>query len=345
MIEAATPVPGALGELRRGASLVFACTIGFGFSLSGIPFYTLGVFVDPLHDAFGWSVAAIQGGLTVSFLTTMLVLPLVAWLTDRFGPRRVALTSLVAMSFAFMSLSRLDGRLWLYYAHWSAIALFGTGSLAVTWTGPITRAFSSARGLALGLSLLGTGVMGFLGPPVARTLVDAVGWRAAFVWLGAAPIVFAVPPTWWFFHDRIAASPRAHRPRGRPAALNDPRLAILALAIALVAMAVAGVIPNLIKALTSGGLSRREAVTAASAVGVFVVVGRAGCGALIDRFWAPAVAAGFLVASALACLALAWLHVNALGAILGAALVGLSAGAEFDLLPFMVSRYFAAAPR
>ena len=98
-------------ELRRHWRLLGACTIGFGLSLSGIPFYTLGVFIDPLHSAFGWSVGQIQIGLTISYLTTMAILPAVGWLADRLGVRRVALGSLTGLGLAFMALSLQRGPL------------------------------------------------------------------------------------------------------------------------------------------------------------------------------------------------------------------------------------------
>ena len=98
-------------------------------------------------------------------------------------------------------------------------------------------------------------------------------------------------------------------------------------------------IPNLIKVCTSEGMSRAEAVTAAGVVGVFVVIGRVSCGALIDRFWAPGVAAVFVSMPAFACALLALGAARPGSAALAAALVGLAAGAEFDLLPFLISRY------
>ena len=324
-------------ELRRHWRLVTACTVGFGMSLSGIPFYTMGVFIDPLRSAFGWSVSAIQFGLTISYLTTMVVLPLVGWLADRVGVRAVALGALTLLGLSFMGLGAQGGQLWTFYLNWFFIALFGTGTLAITWTRPITEVFRAGRGLALGLSLLGTGVIGIFGPGVARDLIDAVGWRWAYVCLGAAPILIAVPTTLAFFREAApTAKPAA---RGAPARLGDPRLWLLGAAFIIIAGGVAAVIPNLIKVCTSEGMSRAEAVTAAGVVGVFVVIGRVSCGALIDRFWAPGVAAVFVSMPAFACALLALGAARPGSAALAAALVGLAAGAEFDLLPFLISRY------
>jgi MFS family permease len=70
-------------------------------------------------------------------------------------------------------------------------------------------------------------------------------------------------------------------------------------------------------------------------------LGRVVVGYLVDRLWAPSVAAVALSLPAFGCLLLgtvdasdtAWL-------VAGVMLVGIGAGAEFDLAAFLVSRYF-----
>ena len=69
--------------------------------------------------------------------------------------------------------------------------------------------------------------------------------------------------------------------------------------------------------------------------------GRVAAGFLLDRFWAPHVAVGFLAFPAAACFLLAGSTLPS-GPVIGlaATLVGLAAGAEFDLIAFMAGRYF-----
>jgi predicted MFS family arabinose efflux permease len=288
----------------------------------------------------------VQLGLTIAYLTTMAILPVVGALADRIGVRAVALGSLTGLGLAFMALGLQQGQLWAFWLNWFFISLFGTGTLAITWTRPLTHAFRAGRGLALGVSLLGTGVIGVFGPPAARALIDAVGWRWAYVCLGAAPILIAIPTTLLFFRDPVPVG-AAHGPKGLPAPLSaplgDPRLWLLGFAFLLIAGGVSGTITNLIKAVTSEGVSRADAVAAASLVGLFVVFGRVGCGALIDRFWAPGVAAIFVMAPATACALLASGPARPGIAAISAALIGLTAGAEFDLLPFLIGRYLPLA--
>lgn len=68
-----------------------------------------------------------------------------------------------------------------------------------------------------------------------------------------------------------------------------------------------------------------------------------GVAALVDRFWAPGVAACFFVLPTLGLLMLVNLEVTFATGILVAILIGLAAGAELDLLAFLTSKYFGPA--
>ena len=327
-------------ELGAGWRLIVAGALGFGLGLSGVPFYSFGSFVGPLTHEFGWKVAMVQGGLTASHLTTMLVMPFVGRVVDRFGARPVALASVTLYSFAFMLLSQQTGDYRLYLANWALIGLCGTGTLAITWSRVISGAFDKGRGLALGLTLMGSGLFGIIAPSLAGNLIAELGWRQAYMALGCLPLIIALPMVTWLLHPKPteigASTPRL----GLGNALRRPQFWMIGVSFMIIAGVVGALIPNLIKIQTSHGITAKDAAIAAGAVGLFVVTGRLACGALMDRFWAPAVAAGFMLLPLIAALALTqsidllWVRVAA------AAGIGMAAGAEFDLLPFLISRYF-----
>jgi len=100
---------------------------------------------------------------------TVLILgasPVVGFLADRYGVRRVALTSLVLFATSFGALAASNGSLLLFYLNWALIALLGAGTLPITWTRPVNNSFEVHKGLALGLSScralgsVGCGMMG-----------------------------------------------------------------------------------------------------------------------------------------------------------------------------------------
>ena len=334
-------------EFAAGWGMLVASAAGFGLGMSGLPFYTTGVFVEPLSKALGWPVSTIQSGLTVMLLANMVTLPATALLVARFGPRRVALVSVAAFGLSFAALAFLDRGLPGFYLHWLLLSVTGAGTLPVVWASTISHRFAKARGAALGLAMLGTGITGLIAPVLTNLLIDRFGWRGAYLALGALPLVIAWPLVWSLFFDR-AEDPAAPDASARPSepVLVGPMIAgnwrfwLIGAAFLLIGAGVAGVIPNLVKLLRTHGFSPTHAAETASLVGLFVIFGRAACGALLDRIWASAVAAGFFVLAGSACLLLRGPVVDPIAVGVAAASVGMAAGAEFDIMPYLASRYF-----
>jgi MFS family permease len=331
--------------MRRGWPAVSAGAVGFGLGISGLPFYTAGVFLDPLMHAFGWKAAQVQSGLLVMLWSTMALSPLGGVIADRFGSKRTTCVSAALFGLAFMSLGLTRGSFPLYLLNWGLLALAGAGTLPVVWGRVVSLRFLQRRGLALGLVLAGTGVTGFLAPPLAAALIGAFGWRWAYVDLGALPLLVSAPILALVLDkDPIPAAPApgAAAPlegADFKTALASPRFWLIAICVGLAAAGAAGVIPNLVKIIVASGQPRASAVGLASLVGLFVVAGRAASGALMDRFWSPGVAALFLAAPAVGC-ALLMLDHTMTSAAVAAILIGLAAGAEFDVLAFLIAAYF-----
>jgi predicted MFS family arabinose efflux permease len=114
---------------------------------------------------------------------------------------------------------------------------------------------------------------------------------------------------------------------------------LLAFIFFCVAACVTGTSAHLAPMLTDSGVTGRSAALAASVFGAALIAGRIGNGYLVDRFFGPRVAAILFAGAALA-IAMLWSGLAVNAAFLAAALLGLAAGAEGDLMPFLVSRYF-----
>ncbi len=330
-------------EFAAGWGVLVASAAGFGLGMSGLPFYTNGVFVEPLSKAFGWSPATIQGGLTLMLLANIATVPAAAWLAERFGRRPVALVSVGLFGLSFMALGGLDRGVTGLYLHWLAMSAAGAGTLPVIWARTISGWFARARGAALGLAMMGTGITGLIGPMLANALIAHLGWRAAYEVLGALPIVIALPLVWFLFHER--ADPVEPTGLAKPRLVGDLittnwRFWLIGVAFLLIGSAVAGVIPNLVRLLRTHAFSPARAAEVASLVGLFVICGRAACGALLDRIWASAVAAAFFLLAGAACLMLRGARLDPITVDFAAAAIGLAAGAEFDIMPYLASRYF-----
>ena len=81
--------------LYYGWWIVIVCAIGLSTGPGQFLFGSLGLFIIPLGDEFGWGRAEISLALTFFTITTALFIPLAGNLVDRFGSRKVLLPSIV----------------------------------------------------------------------------------------------------------------------------------------------------------------------------------------------------------------------------------------------------------
>lgn len=331
-------------EFRRGWPVVLSAFLGIGLGLSPLPFYTAGVFAPHLAAEFGWKIGDI---LTYLLITTLMVVwagPLAGLVAVRWGVRRVALGSTALFGLAFMLPALSTGSLALFYASWALIAVAGAGTLPITWTRAVNHRFDTRKGLALGLSLMGTGLFGILCKPYLAWAIDAFGWRGGYVALGLLPLLIALPVGFFLFRDNDAPDPA-----GEPAAvagltlaetLRDWRFWLIAGAILPISFALAGPVPNLENILKQSGMKPARMLELTPLVGVTALLGRLVGGWLLDRFWAPAVGFVILGLPALSCWILAGDALSFQMAAAAILLIGFALGVEYDLIAYLVARYF-----
>ena len=84
-----------LREFRLGWPVVLASTFGISLGMSPLPFYTIGVFAQPLAKEFGWGIDQIMLGLVPFCIVTVISAPMAGYLSVRYGVRRVAMISML----------------------------------------------------------------------------------------------------------------------------------------------------------------------------------------------------------------------------------------------------------
>lgn len=336
-------------EFRRGWPVLVAAALGTAFGASPIPFNSAGPFIKPLAAEFGWGRGDIQLALFWFTAAVVLTVPFVGGLADRIGVRKVAIGALALFGLTFAALAFTPASLFVFYLLWMLMGALGGGSTPVTWTRAVNAWFVQHRGLALALTLMGTGVTAALLPIFATWLIERFGWRQAFVGIALLPLAVALPVVIWLFRepqapdDPALATPASQEGVTVGQALRDYRFWVIAGSILCVAIGVGGSVTNFQPLLMDRGFQPHEAARIAGVIGASVIAGRLLAGVLIDRYWAPLVTLPMLALPALACLLLAQPQVPALAAVLSAALIGLAAGAETDLVAYLTARYFGLA--
>lgn len=355
MVAAASPTPAptpapaiVAGEFRSGWPTLALALAGVATSVTALLIYSLGTLIVPLEQAFGWSRADLQ--LAVSFLAAggAISVNFVGWLNLRFGMRAVTGVSMLAVGLAFASLALMPGSIgWLYLGYF-VLPFIGIGTTPVTWTHIVNLQFERHRGLALSLVLCGTGLAAALLPPLLNGAMARWGWQAGYATLGALVLLFWLSTAWRRLPARQPAPAHGTASRGTVdgmpwrEALKTRNFWVCNIGLGLVVSAMYGLAANTVPLLRDRGLSAAAAAGIFSSFGIALIIGRIAVGALVDRFWAPGVAALALAMPAAGCALFLGADANTPTIVLVAAtaLCGIGAGAEFDIAAYLIARYF-----
>jgi MFS family permease len=335
-------------EFKKGWPVVAASMFGIGLGLSPVPFYTIGMFAPHLAKEFGWSFQNIFAGLTVMSAAVVIVGPMVGFVAQRFGLRLVTLISVVLFGLSFMGFGLSNGSLAFFYANWAIMAVLGAATLPITWTRAVNNWFDERKGLAIGIAMMGTGVFGFFSKPFVGWMIVEHGWRAAYFAVGALPLLIALPIALWGFRDiddpkitKGAAVSAAVLPgMTYKEALKDWRFYVLLVSFVAISFALGGPVPTMEGILRTNGFSDSAIPWMAGLIGISAVAGRLVGGWLIDKFWAPAVGFVLLSAPAIGFWFFAHGPLNTETAVISIVLIGFALGVEFDLMSYLIARYF-----
>ena len=325
-------------ELTTGWQLLLAATLGCGMGSAGIVFYSFGLFVMPLQEAFHWSRGDVTSTMFYGSFGLVLTAPPMGLLVDRVGARPVVLIAIPCLSLMLFLIARFNGTLQAFYGLFFLTMVLGTGTTSILYSRVVAGHFDAMRGLALGITLVGPGTAALVMPPVMQSLIATHGWRVGFLVLAGLVVV-----PWFFVLRWLEAPPVATaKPEpvgpGRLAAFATRTFWILVLGFGAAAVACSALLVHMVPMLRDAGFEGMAAARIASLIGCGVIVGRIGIGWLIDRLFAPYVAAVVFLITATGCAMLATYGMSM--APLSAILIGFSFGAEVDLIAYLTSRYF-----
>ena len=338
-----TPEP----EFVRGWPIVAGTFLGLAVSASAIPFYTTGMFMRPLQADLAWDSTWIPFVASMFSLAIALVSPVAGFIVDRFGIIRPALVGYLAMISAYIGLSRLGPSPYQYLVLQLTIALLGSATSPVSFLRAVNQMFVRHKGLALGLGYSGLAVTATLAPSLVENVIRTAGWRQAY--LQIAMTIAVISPVALFaiwFGQRWAIKANVPAITSLKNELVDPEWHFLATrtfilcatAFLILAISIGGYVIHLPAILAEIGIDTHRAAALQGSLGLAILIGRVVTGALVDRLFAPYVLCAFSILTAAGMVLLAF---GGTGIALPAALlIGLSIGAEGDVVSYLTARYF-----
>ncbi len=333
--------------------IVATAAVGMSTGPGQFAFASLGLFMIPLGEEFGWNRAEISLALMCFTGALALSIPYIGRLVDRFGSRKILLPSYVVFSVLLALIPIFAHKLWIFYLLFILIGSLAAGANALPYLRSISAWFDRHRGLALGIAMGGSG-MGFVYvPPMVQYMIDSYGWRSGYFMLAAVSLVVAVPLVYFVLREAPSKSEiedydelRHGTIKQQLAAsiplltlLKQPLLWQLFVIFSLLSFSLYGVLSHLVPMLSDRGMSTADAALVMSTMGLSIVTARMLIGYIIDRFFAPYIA---VISFLIAVTGISLLATGAVGslAFLAAIFIGFSMGAEFDMLAFLTSRYF-----
>jgi MFS family permease len=189
-----------------GVTLIFqAVTIG-------ILVYCFALFLVPWVEAFGASRGRVMFAITALQIGVGLLSPFVGRAMDALAIRWLVIGGAAAVAVGLW-LASLATALWqivLLYALVLPIGMALAGPLAAQTL--VTRWFVERRGVALGISAIGTSIGGFSFPFLTSALLEQYGWRDTLQVLSLLALVLIVPAVFWVL--RRQPPPVATRSQG-----------------------------------------------------------------------------------------------------------------------------------
>jgi OFA family oxalate/formate antiporter-like MFS transporter len=150
------------------------------------------LFVNPIHDAHGWSVTAIQVAFSVFVLVETWLVPIEGYLVDKFGPRFIGVVAGVLVALAWVINANADSLGMLYLG--AVVGGIGAGAVYGACVGNALKWFPDRRGLAAGITAMGFGAGSALTVFPIANMIKSQGYEAAFFKFGIAQgaVVFLV---------------------------------------------------------------------------------------------------------------------------------------------------------
>jgi MFS family permease len=277
--------------------------------------FSLPVLLLPIARTTGWSVTGVSAAMTIGFLAMAATSMVWGTLSDRFGPRVVALTGSIGLAVSLVLASRATS-LVQFQVIFGGLVGSATATIFAPMMACVTGWFDTQRSLAVSLVSAGMGMAPMTMSPLVAWLVLRHDWRTTLLMVAAVVAVVMIPAALLIrrppaLQRRDAAAPGTAGPQPdmtTAQAMRSPQFILLLLTNFFCCATHSGPIFHTVSYAISCGIPMVAAVSIYSVEGLAGMGGRVVFGLLGDRFGAKGVLVSGLLLQATGALAYYFVH-------------------------------------
>ena len=267
--------------------LVLALAVTMQAVTIGIGSYAFAFFVVPWMEEFGTLRGTLMIAATGSTIGTAILSPFCGYLLDRFSSRALVLTGASAFAFGMAAIALAPSSFVVILIYILALPFGMVLAGTLMASSLVARSFHRGRGMALGISALGTSLGGLVMPVLITQVLALYDWRTLFFILAALVVITVFVPAALILRDDgdTGAATRTHARASTASAslMRSPAVIKLGIAFLVPGLVFIAVLPNLGSLATDLAISQQRAAGIVSVASVAMVLIKLVSGALCDR--------------------------------------------------------------
>ena len=331
----------------------------YSFFVGGFVAYSFTAFFEPLVYTFGWSYTQVSFAASIRGLESGLLAPLVGFLLERWGPRKLIFGGAIIMVIGWLFLSSINNLISFYFAY-VLIAVGTSTCMGVIPISTIAKWFRKRQSLATGIIVSGNGLGGVM-VLMSTQLIDVFGWSMSAAIIGWGLLIITLPLSLLFRQspERYNLTPdgadaylpdmiedpftgqRVEAEIKVTQALKTRAFWFIAIGCMCHIMCMNAILAHIMPYLSTVNISRNVSSLVASFIPIISILGRVSFGMLGDRFDRKLVTAIGLLLTALGVTCLNYVGSGSLWILpIFLLLIGVGYGGPVTLVPALLTQRF-----
>src|SRR5258705_5292487 len=163
--------------------IVFGAMLSMLVAQGPVILYTLGLFIKPLNQEFGWDRASVSAAGGIAAIFSAITIPFVGSLIDRWGIRTVLLPIVVLCASSVALIAVTPKSLFVFMLLFAITGILGAGQGPLGYAKCVAAWVDARPGRGLGRTTRGFGPGAALIPQYTQFLIGSFGWGVAYLGL------------------------------------------------------------------------------------------------------------------------------------------------------------------